>query len=295
MATNYTFKQFQAEFPTDDACLDRILEMRHGGREFVCPGCGVEAKFHRITKRRAYACQECGHHVYPCVGTPFEKSRTALTLWFFTMYLMTSTRHGVAAKEIERQTGVTYKTAWRICHELRKLMAQADTRDPLSGWVEADETYVGGKRRGGKRGRSTEHKTVVFGMVERNGNVRAAPVADVRKATLQPVIRSNVVRNSVVITDEPRSYDGLKKAPYIHMRVNHSSGEYVWDTIHTNTIEGYWSRVKNNIRGTHVVVSRRHLWKYVSEFSYRYNKRKEPETMFSGLVSALALPRLTES
>ena len=83
-----------------------------------------------MTKRRAYACQECGHHIYPCAGTIFHKSRTKLTIWFFAMYLMTSTRHGVAAKEIERQTGVTYKCAWRICHELRKLMASADARRP---------------------------------------------------------------------------------------------------------------------------------------------------------------------
>jgi transposase-like protein len=96
---------------------------QYGGTEFACPACGADSKFHRIAKRRAYACQHCGHHIYPCVGTPFEKSRTNLTKWFFAMYLMTSTRHGVAAKELERQLGCTYKTAWRMAHELRKLMA----------------------------------------------------------------------------------------------------------------------------------------------------------------------------
>jgi transposase len=122
----YTFKQFQAEYPNDAACLTRIMEIQYGGEETHCQVCDMRTRFHPMAKRRAYACQECGHHIYPCAGTIFHKSRTKLTIWFFAMYLMTSTRHGVAAKEIERQTGVTYKCAWRICHGLRKLMATAD-------------------------------------------------------------------------------------------------------------------------------------------------------------------------
>ena len=102
----------------------KLMEINYGGTEITCPGCGVErAKFHPMTKRRAFACQECGHHIYPAAGTIFHKSPDHLTKWFFAMYLMTSTRHGVAAKEVERQLGVTYKCAWRMCHELRKLMA----------------------------------------------------------------------------------------------------------------------------------------------------------------------------
>ena len=291
---HYTFKEFQAQYPDDEACLNKILEMRYGGNEFYCPGCGAESKFHRIKKRRAYACQNCGHHVYPCVGTPFEKSRTPLTSWLFAMYLMTSTRHGVAAKELQRQIGCTYKTAWRMAHELRKLMANADDHGPLSGWVEADETYIGGRQRGHRK-KKDSNKTVVFGMVERDGKVRAGPVPNVKKETLQPLILTNVQRGSVLITDELRSYDTLKKdGPYQLYRVNHSKGEYVWETIHTNTIEGYWSRLKNSIRGTHVHVSSKHLWKYVSEFSYRYNMRSQPELMFHGLIQACALPHLAD-
>ena len=124
----YTFKQFQAEYPDYRACLKRSCGRKFGGTEFICPSCKVLSKFHPITKRRAYACDRCGHHIYPCVGTIFEKSRTKLTNWFFAMYLITSTRHGVAAKELERQIGCTYKTAWRMAHELRKLMSQADNK-----------------------------------------------------------------------------------------------------------------------------------------------------------------------
>ena len=290
----YTFKQFLSEYPDDSACLDKILDIRYGGREFSCPGCGAESKFSRIAKRRAYACQYCGHHVYPCVGTPFEKSRTPLTSWFFAMYLMTSTRHGVAAKELERQIGCTYKTAWRIARELRKHMANSDDHGPLSGHVEVDETYVGGRNKFG-RGRGQVNKTVVFGMVERGGSVRAGPVPNVRRKTLEPIIYNNVQRGSIVSTDELRSYALLKNAPYEHGKVNHSAEEWAHGIHHTNTIEGYWSRLKNSIKGTHVHVSKQHLWLYVSEFSYRYNMRQHPEIMFRRLISSLSLQRLEEN
>lgn len=293
----YTFKQFKEEYPDDAACLDKILEMRYGGHEFVCLGCGVEAKFHRITKRRAYACQECGHHVYPCVDTPFEKSRTPLTDWFFAMYLMTSTRHGVAAKELERQIGCTYKTAWRMAHELRKLMAQADDHEPLTGHVEVDETYIGGKPRHkgkSKRGRGAKNKTIVFGMVQRDGVVRAGPIPKIGKDVMLPIIMKNVQRGSVISTDELGSYKGLRECGFRHGYVLHGAKEYVSGIHHTNTLEGYWSRLKLSIKGTHVHVSPQHLWKYVSEFSFRYNMRKAPEAMFNRLIFALSQPRLAD-
>jgi transposase-like protein len=292
---HYTFKQFQAEYPDDAACLDKILKIRHGGHEFTCPGCGADSKFHRLAKRRAYSCQHCGHHVYPCVGTPFEKSRTPLTSWFFAMYLMTSTRHGVAAKELQRQIGCTYKTAWRMAHELRKHMANADYHGPMSGHVEVDETLIGGRARhhGKGKGRRAK-KTVVFGILQRDGIVRAGPVPNETQQTLEPIILQNVQRGSKVSSDGHLGYADLKRS-YEHGAVNHSAGEYVRGEWHTNSIEGYWSRLKNSIKGTHIHVSRKHLWKYVSEFSYRYNNRKEPDLMFNLLVSSLSQQRLVES
>lgn len=274
------------------------MARRHGGTDIECPSCKRPSKFHRIAKRRAYACQHCGHHVYPCVGTPFEKSRTPLTDWFFAMYLITSTRHGVAAKELERQIGCTYKTAWRMAHELRKLMAAANNHGPMSGTIEADETMIGGRSKAGrrqKRGRNTDNKTILFGMVQRQGHVRVGPVTDVSARTLKPLILTNVQRGSILMTDEFKSYDGLKKdGPYHHFRVNHSAGEYAWGGVHVNTMEGFWSRLKLSIRGTHIHVSRKHLWKYSSEFSFRYNMRGRPAAMFDHLVSAVALPRLAD-
>lgn len=288
----YTFRQFQQDFPDDDACLQEIFEIKYGGNEFECPSCHRDSKFYRVTGRRAFACQHCGHHIFPCVGTPFEKSRTPLTQWFFAMYLMTSTRHGVAAKELERQIGCTYKTAWRMAHELRKLMANADDHGPLSGHIEVDETVVGGRQKG--RGTARKGKTVVFGMLERKGSVRAGPVPDEMQSTLEPIIRQNVQRGSVISSDGHRAYADLGHE-YTHRTVNHTAGEYVRENVHVNSIEGYWSQLKRGIRGTHVHVSRKHLWKYVSEFSYRYNQRKEPEMMFANLLAALSLPHLADS
>src|SRR5271163_2128256 len=168
----YTFKQFQAEFPDDAACLAKLMEVNYGGTLTMCPDCREERQFHPMSKRRAYACQVCGFHIYPCAGTIFHKSSTKLTNWFFAMYLMTSNRHGVAAKELERQIGCTYKTAWRMAHELRKLMASADHKGKLSGHVEVDEMYHGpkGDKRRGKKG-GIKNKSILFGAVEREGNI----------------------------------------------------------------------------------------------------------------------------
>lgn len=283
----YTFKQFQSEYPNDDACLDAIM-LRKYGEHPTCPGCGiVSAKFHRITGRRAYACQDCGYHAYPCVGTPFEKSSTPLTLWFHAMYLMTATRNGVSAKELERQLGVTYKTAWRIGHELRKLMAgKNDTDPPMSGHVEVDETYVGGRAKG-TRGRGAKNKTIVAGALERDGNIKAQVVPDVSRSTLESFIESEVVSGSTISTDELASYSKLSNLGYTHGTVQHGKEQYVNGIHHVNGVEGFWKHLKGAIRSTHIHVSSKHLQKYVGEFSYRYNMRLNPSGMFNQLMASL--------
>jgi transposase len=288
----YTFKQFQTEYPDDATCLAKLMEINYGGTEIVCPACHQQATFHPMAKRRAYACQDCGHHVYPAADTIFHKSRTPLTKWFFAMYLMTSTRHGVAAKEIERQLGVTYKCAWRMCHELRKLMASADDKwgGPLSGHVEIDETLVGGVRRKG----TPENKTIVFGMLERDGRLRAGPIPNVTTDIVERIITGNVAEGSTISTDEERAYGGLKYG-YEHGTVLHSAKEYVRGIHHVNSLESHWSLFKRAVAGTHVHISAKHAWKYVSEFSYRRNMRHSHWQMFNLLVHAFALPRLQES
>lgn len=280
-----TVTDFFNQFPTDDACLEYLWQTRYGD-EIECPKCGKVGKFYRLRKEPAYSCPRCGHHIHPMVGTPFEKSRTPLQKWFYAMYLFTTTRHGVSAKELQRQLGVTYKCAWRMGHEIRKHMAKVDGETPLGGTgepVEADETYVGGKRPG-KRGRGAASKTVVFGMLERGGDVMAKVVPNVRKRTLQPIIAENVESGSTVHTDELASYKGIDRAGYQHETVNHGLGEYVSGV---NGLEGSWARLKLSICGTHVHDSRKHLQKYVKEFEYRYNRRKRPAAIFGDLVASL--------
>ena len=203
------------------------------------------------------------------------------------MYLMTATRNGVSAKELERQLGVTYKCAWRIGHELRKLMGGKDaTNPPLKGHVEVDEVYVGG-RRPGIRGRGAKGKTIVFGMLERDGNIKGQVVVDVKRNTLEPIITGNIVPGSIVSSDELFSYSRLANAGYKHGTVNHSSKQYVSGIHHVNGVEGFWSHFKRGVSSTHVHISPRHAQKYVNEFGFRYNLRKDPAGMFNVLMASL--------
>jgi len=258
--SKYTFKQFQAEYPDDTACLTKLMEINFGGTNIFCPECGVRSQFHMMSTRRAFACQECGHHIYPCADTIFHKSRTKLTHWFFAMYLMTSTRHGVAAKEVQRQIGVTYKCAWRMCHELRKLMATADDTGSMHGHVEVDETFVGGVQSQKDRNARGSNKTLVMGIVERGGRLRAGPIPDATGKTLESVVIENVEIGSRVSTDDHVGYTRLNAANYRHETVNHSAGEYVRGDTHTNTIEGHWSLFQRAVRGTHVSISIVFVW-----------------------------------
>lgn len=293
MAEKYTFKQFQAQYPNDDACLDAILARRYTNTRH-CPKCGVESKLTRIEGRRAYACKE-GCHIYPCAETVFEHSSTTLTLWFHAMYLMTATRNGVAGKELQRQLGVTYKCAWRIGHQLRILMAardKASNSSHLSGHVEMDETYIGGVKKGAGRGKGAylQNKSTVFGMLERGGNVRSHVVANEQSCTLMPIVQANVAIGTVVSTDTHRSYMPLKKLGYTHGRLNHQIEEWKCDAYCTNSIEGFWSHLKRGIRSTHSYVSRKHLQKYVNEFAFRYNNRKESAEMFRLMLNQISKP-----
>jgi transposase-like protein len=293
----YTFQQFQQEYPNDAACLAKLMEINHGGTDIQCPACWKHTKFHPMAKRRAYACQECGHHVYPAAGTIFHKSRTPLTKWFFAMYLMTSTRHGVAAKELERQLGVTYKCAWRMAHELRKLMAAADHDfgggPTLSGHVEIDETMVGGVKHG-DRTKARRAKTMVMGMLQRGGKIVAGPVPDAATYTVEGIIKENIVPGTTISTDKWPGYNTLSYA-YDHHTVDHSAKEYVRGEYHVNGLESHWSLFKRAVKGTHVHISAKHSWKYVSEFSYRRNMRHSHWSMFNLLVQAFALPRLRDA
>jgi transposase-like protein len=283
-----TIREFLAQFSTDEACLEHLFNIRFG-QGHICPKCAKKSNWFRFKAERAYACQWCGHHLHPTVGTPFEDSRTPLQLWFYAIYLFTTSRHGVPAKELERQLGVTYKTAWRMAHLIREHMEFVDGEFPLFGNVEIDETYIGGRTRGMGR-HYTGNKTIVFGMMQRDGQVMTKIVPNVAKKTLQPIIEANVADGSTVHTDELRSYKGLNKAGYTHKTVNHGAREYVLKDSHVNGMENFWKHLKGSIRSTHIHVSKKHLHKYTKEFEYRFNQRENPSAMFPALVSSFAKP-----
>jgi len=283
--SRYTLTDFDREFADDGACLDYLVS-RFYPNGIHCPRCKTVTKHHREGKRPSYACQNCGHHEHPMKGTIFEDSATSLRLWFYAIYLMSSTRCGISAKQLERELGVTYKTAWRMFHKIRELLNQDDL-PPLSGKVEMDETYVGGHRKGTPRGRPgpDSHKTAVFGMVERRGKVIAVTVPNVKKVTLMPHVESRVLPKSTIFTDELKSYDGLSKKGSAHKRVNHSEQIYVAGDAHVNTMEGFWSLVKRGISGVYHSVSAKHLQKYLDEYSFRYNNRDDLDGMFSAFLA----------
>lgn len=284
MAKPITIQQFMAMFPDDDACLAHLFKLRYG-TEFACPRCGEIGNWRKLAKLPAYTCN-CGEHIHPMSGTFFYRSHTPLQKWFYAMYLFTTTRHGVPAKELQRQLGVSYETAWRMGHEIRKYIGQVDGDPPIGGrgsHVEIDETMIGGKRPG-KRGRGAAGKTTVLGMLERGGNVMTRVVENVRRATLEPHILANVKKGTTVSTDELKSYATLARRGYKHGTVNHAAEEWVRDDVHVQGIEGFWSLLKRAIKGTHVHVSRKYLSNYLVEFEYRWNERASPEKMFPKLL-----------
>jgi transposase len=296
-ALRYSVQDFNKEFPNDDACIEYIKEQRFPGGVTECAKCKVERKHHRVVGRTAYACQACGNHIFPLAGTIFHKSSTSLRLWFYASYLMGSTRCGISAKQIQRETGVTYKTAWRMFKQIRSLMA--DDEMVLEGpTVEVDETYMGGVRKYG-RGRpmrGDKVKTPVVAIVQRNGKVLAKVIPDVTEKTLSGIIREHVVPESMIYTDEFPSYGRIphlrdangKHLGYRHRHIAHSKGEYVYKDIHTNTVEGFWSLVKRGISGVYHSVSPKYMQTYINEYTFRYNRRHEGNQQFRAILSRVS-------
>jgi transposase-like protein len=294
----YTIEDFNRQFPNDDACLEHLKEQRFPNGIAYCETCKKERKHHRITGRPVYSCDYCGTQISPMAGTIFEHSSTSLRLWYYAMYLMSSTRCGISAKQIQRETGVTYKTAWRMFRQIRTLLSEEVQLEGEA--VEMDETYMGGKRkgRGGRPMRGDKVKTPVVGIAERKGGrVFARATLDVTKQTLLNIVEEKILPKSTVFTDEYPSYEGIDRMEhgYTHRRINHASKVYVMGDIHTNTIEGFWSLVKRGIGGVYHQVSQKYLQSYLDEYSFRYNRRDQGNLIFTSLlkrVAELAAPRV---
>jgi transposase len=288
----FSYTEFLTRFPDNSACLDYLRD-KFFPEGTECPKCGNPSKFHRIKGRSAYSCQRCGHHVYPTAGTIFHKTTVSLQLWFYAIFLMASTRCGISAKQLEREIGVSNKTALRMFHQIRSLLG-GDDESPLGGEVEMDETWIGGKPRESDRRKAREkgwlpqahhyeRHTPVFAAVERGGRVRARVVPNVREATLAPHIHEFVLPSSMIYTDEWKGYDRLGKG-FTHRRIKHKERIYVDGDVHTQTIEGFFGLVKNGIRGVYHSVSRKHLQGYLDEYAFRYNNRDSETPMFWAIL-----------
>lgn len=276
------------------ACADELaavefMEKQRWGDTPCCPCCG-SVDVYKMTKRGTdqreanyrWRCRDCGKLYSVRKGTVFEDSRIPLKHWCFAFWAACSSKKGVSAKQIQRQTGLSYKSALFMMHRIRFAMADDKTNPPkLSGIVEVDETYVGGKPRhkGWKAGAPKPRaqystKTRVVGMVERGGSVRAEVAQTVTSRNLRQIVLENVCTSSRLMTDELKAYRKVGPQYVSHQTVNHGKREYSRGDVTTNTIEGFFSLIKRGMYGTYHSVSKKHLHRYMDEFAFRYNARK---------------------
>jgi transposase len=292
----FTYAEFVSRFPNDDSCLEHLFQIRYGKME-NCPCCGNKANYKKVKDRRSYCCVSCSNQIYPTAGTIFHKSTTPLTVWFHAIFMFVVTRNGVAAKELERTFSICYKTALRMAHQIKILMSD-DFADKLCGVVEMDETYLGGaqanmhvdvlNKKG--RGKGTINKTAVFGMMETKGRVITKVIKEhnVNYLTLKPIVKGNVSKDTIIVTDGAKMYPKIGKEFKAHHVMNHEMKEFARGGYTTNHMENYWSHLKRMIKGTHIHVSDTHLPKYLAEHGFRYMFREQPEKMFDILINRVA-------
>lgn len=296
--SDYSVTEFLADFPDDAACLDYLWRTRYApdGEHAHCPRCDCERVFRRYAtkqQRQSWTCIGCGHHVHPTAGTIFHRSSTSLRLWFHAMYLMTSTRCGISAKQLERELGVHYKTAWRMFNRIRNELMNDEGEKQLAGEVEVDETSWGGKPR--RKLRTTEDRrahaaklNTVLGMVERGGRVRLRVISDRRGEPLSSAVRAHLNPAALMLTDDWVAYKPLRQE-FDWAVINHSAGVYVHGDIHTNTIEGFFGNLKTGMRGAYKQVSPKWLQSYLDEYAWRYNNRfRDGRSMFHKLLAEAA-------
>jgi transposase-like protein len=279
---------------SDERCRELLKRLRwpEGPR---CPRCQGDA-IRLATAKELYFCQACVYQFSVLAGTIFNDSHLALPKWFVATYLLCESRKGMSANQIKRVLGCGYKTAWYLCHRIRKAMQEAQ-RPMMDGTVEMDETYVGGKKRGACiRGRGAE-KEVVVGLRQRNGDLRFFHAKDAKSATLAQYIRENVSEDvDVIVTDEWSAYpDAMRRTDNVekHKTIRHKGHVYVDGDIYTNTVESAFSLLKRGIMGTWHKISAKHLPAYLDEMTFRFNRRKRPDLFIDTLRHMITAPVLT--
>ncbi len=295
MPEKLTYKTLLNKYKDEDTCLEEIKNIRFPNG-IICNKCQKITKHYKIKSKKVYSCEFCGTQVSPLAGTIFHKSSTSLVDWFYAIYLMTQTRSGTSAKQLERMLGVTYKTAWRIFKQIRMLMVSPGgingEGNLLDGTIEIDETFIGGKgkNRAFKPNYNEIPKEVVMGMVQRSEidkggeKVYLRHIPNTGKWTLLKQIQENISPKARVFTDEWGGYIQLKYHGYSHESINHKAQEYSRGEVHTQNIENVWSIVKRGIFGVYRVVSAKYLQAYVDEYTFRYNHRKQNGEMFYTLL-----------
>jgi len=281
-----------------DVATDFVAKMKWEDGP-VCDRCGSVESYH-LVKRRVWKCKGCGRQYSVKVGTIFEDSPLGLDKWLPAVWLIANSKNGVSSHELGRALGVTQKSAWFMLHRIRLAMATG-TFEKLSGIAEVDETFVGGKATNMHAKQRTEKitgtggtdKTIVVGVLERGGEVRAEVVPDRKAGTLMDFINENVEPNSTVYTDSHQGYAPVRWN-FEHGMTDHSLGEYVNGAIHTNGIENFWSLLKRSIAGTYLSIAPKHLIAYVDERAFAFNNRKTSDfDRFSTVLTQVAGRRLT--
>jgi transposase-like protein len=268
-------------FDSDNKCREYLEELAWPNG-VKCPRCGSD-KISRIEKRHQFDCDSCRYQFSVTAGTIFHDSHLPLWKWFAAVYLMCESKKGMSAMQMKRILSVGYKTAWYLCHRIRAAIQAISEHAPLTGEVEVDETYIGGKsvnKHGGKNpkyiGRGTAGKAIVVGAIERGGAVRAKVIRNTDTGTLDGFVREAVSQKVTLVSTDEHSGYRLLGDDYNHSVVKHTKGEYVVGAIHTNTIESFWSLLKRGIVGSYHKVSKEHLPAYVAEFEFRFNNRRNP-------------------
>ena len=282
MAHDHTMQQFDtlyqmmAAFPDEQTAIDHFTAIRWKDGAY-CPLCGSTKVYH-FSDKRTHKCGDCRKRFSIKVGTIFEDTKIELRKWMMAVWLVTSHTKGVASTQLAKDIGVTQKTAWFMLHRLRHAAATKSFNAPLSGEIAVDETAIGGKEKNkhaSKRkhlGRGLIGKTIVMGMVQADGEVRAGVIDNADSKTLHSVIHAHVAPGSVVVTDQHRGYRNLSPT-FDHKTVNHALGEYVKDGFTTNAVESLWALFKRQYHGTHHWISPKHLDRYIIEMTYRLNRR----------------------
>lgn len=296
-----TLQQAVKFFSDDLFCVRFVASRRWADGKAVCPKCG-ESNNTFMESRKVWQCKnkECKKQFSVKVGTIFEDSPLGLDKWLTAMWLIVNAKNGISSYEIHRAIGITQKSAWHLLHRIRLAM-QSGSLEKLSGTVECDETYIGGRAENMHHGKRKElklkfgprgHHTAVMGMVQRGGSVRAKVVKNAKGLHLIPIVRDNVEEGSNLFTDALKSYRLLSN-DYIHEAVNHSV-EYVRGNVNTNSIENFWSLLKRTVKGTYVSVAPEHLQRYVEEQTFRFNERKgNDKDRFLKVIGEVAGKQLT--